>query len=51
MDDVQPRLLLWLLDKLLFIAHDENTETAESRSKKTQTILSQAISHFKALSP
>ena len=41
MDDVQPRLLPWLLDMLGFIALDEDGETAESRGKKTQLILSQ----------
>ena len=41
MEDVQPRLLPWLMDKLGFIGLDEDGETAESRGKKTQLILSQ----------
>ena len=41
MEDVQPRLLPWLMDKLGFIGLDEDGETAESRSRKAQLILSQ----------
>ena len=41
MEDVQPRLLPWLMDKLGLIGLDEDGETAESRGKKTQLILSQ----------
>ena len=41
MEDVQPRLLPWLMDKLGFIALDEDGETAESRGKKAQLILAQ----------